>query len=342
MADLKLIEQERFPEALLKTSPRELGQIFPAPTLLHLPGRRPDPLFVSVLLHGHEVTGFEAVQKLLWRYRNRKLPRALSIFFGNIGAARLGVRSLPGQPDYNRVWPGTETPELPEARLMAQVFERVAKRRPFASIDIHNNSGRNPHYGCINRLDHRFVFLANLFSRTVVYFTRPKGVQSMAFARLCPAVTIECGLPGKRWGREHAVEFLEAALHLDHLPNRPLPPEDVDLFHTLVTVKVGEKVAFAFGEGGVELQLRPDLDRLNFTELPAGTVLGRVGGERMPLSAIAETGEEVTGDYFEIVSGELRLKRPVVPSMFTLDRAIIRQDCLGYLMERLPYPEVCG
>jgi hypothetical protein len=28
-----------------------------------------------------------------------------------------------------------------------------------------------------------------------------------------------------------------------------------------------------------------------------------------------------------------------MPSMFTLDERIIRQDCLGYLMERYPLPD---
>jgi hypothetical protein len=30
--------------------------------------------------------------------------------------------------------------------------------------------------------------------------------------------------------------------------------------------------------------------------------------------------------------------RPVTPAMLTLDTLAIRQDCLCYLMERLPYP----
>jgi len=29
----------------------------------------------------------------------------------------------------------------------------------------------------------------------------------------------------------------------------------------------------------------------------------------------------------------------LMPSMFTLDERVIRQDCLGYLMERYPLPE---
>ena len=30
----------------------------------------------------------------------------------------------------------------------------------FASIDIHNNTGINPHYGVVNRLDHAVLHLS--------------------------------------------------------------------------------------------------------------------------------------------------------------------------------------
>ena len=45
----------------------------------------------------------------------------------------------------------------------------------------------------------------------------------------------------------------------------------------------------------------------------------------------------MTERYFEIRSGELRTRRPVMPSMLTMDEQVIRQDCLCYLMERLVY-----
>ena len=99
------------------------------------------------------------------------------------------MRHLDGQPDYNRVWPGSETDGTAEHALMRDVMQRMADREIFASIDVHNNTGLNPHYACVNVIDNRFLHLAALFSRTVVYFLRPLGVQSMALAKLCPAVT---------------------------------------------------------------------------------------------------------------------------------------------------------
>ena len=168
---LKLQELTAIPEGLLsieKTT--DLHTIMNQPTLLHLQGENKQPLFISVLLHANEDTSFFAIQTLLKRYQDRPLPRSLSIFFGNMAAAKEGVRRLDGQPDYNRVWPGTDHPECDETRLMQQVVDKIASKQPFASIDIHNNTGKNPHYGCIKNLKQSSLQLASLFSHIVVYF----------------------------------------------------------------------------------------------------------------------------------------------------------------------------
>jgi hypothetical protein len=334
--DVILNELDHLPEAVLHCPAAELHRHLSGPTLVHLPVRREPPLFVSVLLHGNEPVGLQAVQRVLARHRGRPLPRALSIFFGNVAAARHGLRRLDGQPDYNRVWPGGEDPDTPEARVMRDVFDRMRARGPFASVDIHNNTGLNPHYACVNRLEAPFLQLATLFGRTVVYFLRPRGVQSMAFAELCPAVTLECGRPGEEHGIEHAAEYLEACLHLSRIPDHPVAAHDIDLFHTVAQVKVREDVTFSFGEDGADLVFEPDIDHFNFRELPAGTVLGQVrDGFGTGLVAVDEDGREVTDRYFAVEAGQLTLVRPAMPSMLTLDERVVRQDCLCYLMERL-------
>jgi len=303
---------------------------------VHLPGRRPEPLFITVLSHGNEGTGYYAVQALLQDYRDRELPRALSIFFANVKAASQGMRFLDGQADYNRVWPGTDNPQAAEASMMQQVVDSMQQRGAFASIDIHNNTGINPHYACINRIDNQFLHLASLFSRTVVYFIRPLGVQSMAMSYVCPAVTIECGKPDQDYGLAHARDYIDACLHLTDLPEHPVPSHDVELFHTVATVKVPETVSFSFDDDSVDLQLVGNIDHLNFRELPTGTRLGRLQPDAsVTLDVRDENGRSVCERYFSIDENVLVTARPLMPSMFTLDEQIIRQDCLGYLMERL-------
>jgi len=332
-----LRQVDTLPERLTSIKPDELHTIFPQPTLMHLPGRIEQPLFISVLQHGNESTGFLAVQALLNKYMERDLPRSISIFFSNVLAAKEGLRRLDHQPDYNRIWPGTEAPAGPETIMTQQVVDEMVRRRVFASIDIHNNTGLNPHYGCVNRLDPRYLQLANIFSRLVVYFIRPKGVQSAAFAQLCPAVTLECGKPGQAHGVEHALEYLDTCLHLITISEQPAASRNIDLFHTVAQVTIPDSVSFSFEEKPVDFRLVNDLDYMNFTEIPAETVIGSVRDHsKIPLLACHETGDDVTSDYFEVNDdGELVLKKNIMPSMLTLDERVIRQDCLCYIMERI-------
>ncbi|MCB1866116.1 MAG: succinylglutamate desuccinylase/aspartoacylase family protein [Chromatiales bacterium] len=312
---------------------RELG----APTLIHLPGRREPALFVSVLMHGNEPTGWHAVQALLRDHAGRELPRALSLFIGNVEAAAQNRRFLPDQPDFNRVWPGTDLHDHPVARMLAEVTGIMRARSVFASVDIHNNTGLNPHYGCVNHPGAGYLQLATLFSRTVVYFLRPRGVQSMAFGEFTPAVTLECGRPDDAAGIAHAREYLESCLRLAEVPDSPVAAHDIDLFHTIATVKVPDGVGFGFGTHDQTLNLAADADRLNFRELPAGTELGRVaGGQGLPLDVRDEFGADVAAQLFALDECRLVTRRNLMPSMLTLDTRVVRQDCLCYLMERLP------
>lgn len=325
------------PEGLLDISVERLYTLIPEPTVFHLSGKRQDPLFVSVLLHGNEPTGFLAVQKLLRKYQGQQLPRNLSLFFGNTQAARFNLRRLDRQPDFNRIWPGTPLPDSPETAWAQRICDIMKSRGVFASIDVHNNTGLNPHYACINRLESDFLHLGALFGRLLVYFTHPKGVQSGAFAAFCPAVTLECGRPDQPHGVEHAFQFIDGCLHLQAFPTHPVAKQDVDIYHTVAQVTIDEQVAFGFDDGGAELSLDRDLERLNFTEIQAGTLFGKVNGGRMPVLARDNDGLPITDKFFSLVDGQLQITRPTMPSMLTLNERVIRQDCLCYLMERLEF-----
>lgn len=326
---------ERLPRGFTDAPADRLHELLPGPTLVHLSGERPDILFVSILQHGNEVTGLEAVQQLLSGYRNRPLPRAMSLFIANVNAAGAGRRRLQDQPDYNRCWPGTEHPASPETDMMRQVVDEMRRRPLFASVDIHNTTGDNPHHAAVNTLDHAALELARRFGRTVVYFTRPRGAQARAFADLCPAVILECGRVGSPGGRDHAREFLDHCLNLERVPDGPPRAGDIDLFESVALVHVPQAVSFRFGPGAhCELMLDPELDRFNFRELPAGTSFGRVRGERCPVRAVAPDGSEATDRFFHVDGGMLCLRRPVMPSLLTRDPRIVRQDCLCHLLER--------
>jgi len=340
---------DHLPDRLLQHPAHALNRYLPGPTLIHLPGRKPQPLFVSVLQHGNEISGWDAVRRLLLgRYQRDPLPRSMALFIGNVAAAAEGKRHLPEQADMNRCWPGAtnghQHGDSQWHRLLEEITGHVRALKPFASIDIHNNTGENPHYAAVNFIEPQALNLASRFSRTVVYFTEPKGVQSAAFGAFCPSVTLECGPPGQRGGTDHAMTFLESALTGENLTEQWPRPEDLDLFQVTTVVRVPEHTTFSFGGAGSELVFEPQLDRLNFTELPPGTRLARVNHSGAALQAIDTRGRECTADWFQVEGDALVTRRPAMPAMLTTEPDAVRQDCLCYLMERIriqhPAPDV--
>jgi len=334
-----LTQYDSLPQGLLDLPAGRLHELLPGPSLIHLPGRRPEPLFVSVLLHGNEDTGWLAAQSVLKKFQTVELPRAMSLFIGNVEAARAGLRRLDHQPDYNRVWPGGEATQNADGEVMRQVVDEMHQRGVFASIDIHNNTGLNPHYACVNRLDPHFLHLATLFSRIVVYFIRPQGVQSAAFAEFCPSVTVECGKPGTPGSVEHAAAYIDACLHLSGFPAHPVAPHDIDLFPTVATVKVPDEASFRLRYADADIRFIPELDHFNFRELGRGELLGQLAADsRARLLVLDERGEDVGTRLFDYREGEITLRQALMPAMLTRDERVIRQDCLCYLMERIGLP----
>ncbi|MFM7885828.1 MAG: M14 family metallopeptidase [Pseudanabaena sp.] len=325
---------DRLPEGLLNLESDQLYTILKRPTLIHLEGDRQPPLFVSVLLHGNETTSWLAIRELLRKYQDQRLPRSLSVFIGNVSAARYRLRHLPNQPDYNRIW---QIGDSPEHQMAQQVIDEMRSLGVFASIDVHNNTGRNPHYGCIAHLEKDFRKLARLFGKTVVYYTSPKTVQSFAFGHFCPSIVVECGQPDVPDGTAHALEFIETCLNLDSFDSLPDSLiTDIDLFHTVAIVKVPEELNFSFtGNPDDDITFPAEMDCLNFSELPIGANFGNARTDLAYLSALGEDGAEKGDRYFQIENGEIQLKIAAMPSMLTLDTDIIRQDCLCYLMERI-------
>lgn len=333
---LQLQVLNQLPDKLWTAEVDELDGVLGNPTLIHLEGQRQPPLLISILLHGDEHTSWLAVRSLLHNYANRELPRSVSIFIGNVQAARYGLRALPTQPDYNRIWQKREGfSATPEQAIAEQVIEQMTARGVFACIDIHNNSGKNPYFACLDRLDRHSLFLASLFSNNVLYLTQPAGRLASAFAQICPTVVLECGQSGKPEGVAHTLKFLITCLEFTQLPSHPV---HLDVFQTISTIKIPAHLSFTFGEEEKDISLIPNLDSLNFVELPAGICLGRVSpGVGVGLEAWTEDGLEISAQLFHTREGKLLASIPATFSMLTQNEQAIRQDCLGYLMRRCSY-----
>ena len=320
-----------FPGDLKNLLPHQVRDVFPAPSLIEIEGRRKQPLFISTLLHGNESTSFYVLRRLQDYLRNHELPRSVILFVGNVFAAQEKVRFLPDQKDYNRIW---DSGESAEHQLANAVKNHVSGQGSlFASIDIHNNTGTNPFYSCISNLEPQSIYLSSLFSRTLVYFKSPKSAQSVVFTDLCPSVTLECGKSDNFSGIDKAFNFVLDILHLETL-DHPVNPQEIDIYETKLRLVIQPGIDFSFG-GNSSLVFRKNFEKLNFQAMPQGEKFADFTGSTPPFSALDVDGNNCFDNYFKLEKGSILLREPLIPSMFTKNKNVIRQDCLGYLMKQI-------
>lgn len=324
--------QDRLPEDLADMDVRDIGRVFPGPTLIEVEGDNTAPVYISTLLHGNETTSFQILQHLQRVLAHGRPPRSLMIFVGNVAAAAEGKRHLPDQPDFNRIWAGGDGPYH---ELAQQVAERARMNGIVASVDIHNNTGRNPIYGCVNTLRPQDLRLAAMFAPTAVYYLNPPTTQSISFSRFCPAITVECGQSGDPEGVAAATRLVDGVIGLERFPDSPPPPGTMDLYKTVGRILVDEAVELSFGEPGADLVLRSDLEAKNFETIEGGSVWCETTLDDVPFRVVNEHGSDLTSQFFRRDGKRLVVTEDVVPSMVTRDRDIIRQDCLCYLMKPL-------
>ena len=317
------------PQGFLECDASDLHKLLDGPTLINLEGEKPEPLFLCTLLHGNETTGLRAIQRVLADYGTKELPRSVSILIGNVMAARHGVRHLPSQQDFNRVWlPGKED----EHALTQSVIAHMRSRNVFACIDIHNNTGRNPHYAIVATQEQAHLALANAFSSRVVYATFPYGTCSTVFSKWCPAVTLEAGVVEDASGVEHVSNYLHTCIASDDWMRGG---KSGALYHTVAVVKVEESCSIGLLGEDTDIELLPDVDRYNFNWLNPGTKLANVRNGHHSCIRIEGDHPLPISDYLNTEHGVLSTVKPIMPAMLTTDCEIIKMDCLCYLMERL-------
>ena len=208
MVELRVLDAP--PEGLFALPAAALHRCLAGPTLLHIPGRQDPPLFISVLLHGNETSGWNALARFL--LRNPRPPRRLVIFIGNVAAAASGQRVLPQQPDYNRIWKNYPGPEGTMARAL---LSHLAGIDLFAAVDIHNNTGRNPHYSVLTNLKTQHRALGGMFSDKAVYVEEPDTVLSRALHDQCPAITVEVGPVDDPQSDARTLAFLDHLMEIE-------------------------------------------------------------------------------------------------------------------------------
>ena len=107
------------------------------------------------------------------------------------------------------------------------------------------------------------------------------------------------------------------------------------MLRTFAIVKTPPGASFSFDGSPADFQFRSDIDRLNFSDLPAGESFGTLGPAGARLELAPGDGGRAPDEYFDYSGGEIRLRQGATPAMLTQDPNAIRLDCLCYLMHRI-------
>lgn len=319
------------PDELVDCEAARLSSVLGGPTLLRL-GRGTGPaLFLSVLLHGNETSGWDGARQYLRDHGT--LGRPVDLFIANVAAAAHSVRVLPGQQDFNRIWFGTHGPE---GALAAALHDAVAGREYFAAVDLHNNTGHNPYYSVLTEVTAANCGLALAFSDKAVLVEEPNTTLTHWFSTRCPAITLETGPVGDPRCAARVYDYIDRCLDGDEI--EPADASRLDLYQALARVHVPADIDLAFaGDARTQpLVLTGGVEAVNFHELPGGAVFAtteRALGD--VLSVLDPRHRDVTEQFFVQVGNEIRLRTAVIPAMYTTDPFVIRQDCLCYFMTRL-------
>ncbi len=313
---------------LLDLPCHRLGDVLSGPILFDFTVEGKRPFFLSTLLHGNETSGWEGFRSLVKDHLNSEntLPSCI-ILLGNIQAAKKRRRLLDEQPDFNRIWEGGAS----EYNQWAdQVIDYALKRNPWFALDIHNNTGPNPHHAVLASIDKVTLAAARLFSNKAMFATQPHGVFTRRTATFCTSLTLEAGLPDDPNSTERARAYVDLLWQRQDVPD--VDCCDLDLYQNNVRVIVENAASISNEEVPI---FAPKLHRFNFKTIPAGTELARLVSDKARLLAIDEDLKDQTDGYLAYTGEQIQVCRDTIMSMYTDDPLIARQDCVCYFLEPL-------
>ena len=324
---MKVSSDLSFFRTLLSREANELASVLHTPTLFDFSSSDRAPFFLSILLHGNETSGWDALRALVQEdYQDKSLPSCL-ILIGNVQAAQHGKRMLDGQPDFNRIWEGGSSPY---SKWADDVISFLESKKPWFALDVHNNTGPNPHHSIVTSIDSTTMSAARLFSPTAIFAQQPPGVLTRRTSAFCTSITIEAGLP------EDPASAARARKYISSLWNAGCVPEtdtsDQELFQNNVRVLVEN--ADTITDDQVP-KFAPKLYRYNFKIIPEGTELARLVVDHARLMAVDEDQRDQTRTFLTYKGKNVSLKRDTILSMYTEDPRIARQDCVCYFLEPL-------
>lgn len=338
------------PDDLLAANERSLVRALEKPTLIRFPAAASappqPPRAIATLLHGDESTGLQALLYVL--RRKRQYPFDLYVVLGNIEAANaapgFGHRYLDGQEDFNRVW-GSADPTTPQREAATAMLTELRDAGIASMVDVHNNTGNNPYYAIVTNLRADTINLATQFTSTLLHWDLGANTLMEALQHLCPAIAIECGLPGRHESLSFAIDALRRHLGTPQAATDQIE-RDHDLVGELRKVTVRPEVRLQFGgrlTDDLDLVLPADADSYNFVEVAAGHTLGQVHPDApLPLRATTPTGVDVTDELVALDGDRVVTRVSTIPVMLTRTVDAVRRDCLCYFTSAIGPAAVPG
>ncbi len=313
---------------------RQLG----GPTWITIPGQDPTRTrLVATLLHGNEPSSIRAAHAWL---RADHLPAVNTVIYVGSVAAALAPpgfhhRALPGERDANRCYGPVDHDT--QGRIASAFTQQFLATPIEAVVDIHNNTGHNPAYGIGFGVDEAQQHLTALFADWYVTTDLHLNTLVEMTGKHCPSIAIECGLAGDPAADAVALAGLDRFLHRPQLGlEQPAPPH-LQVLHHPQPVKLIPGISLAFADDAqvnADLTLRPNLDRHNFAELPAGSSLGWTRTpDLQPFIVRNHAGEDITAELFVNTRGEIQTRRRMIPIMMTTVAHIAQSDCLFYMVQ---------
>jgi hypothetical protein len=180
------------------------------------------------------------------------------------------------------------------------------------------------------------LHLVSLFARAYVHSDLRLGTLVEATEREFPSIVVECGRAGDPASDALARAGLERYLGAENLEPQGEPLSDIAVVGKPIRVNIRTGARLAFGDApvaGADFTVRRGIDGQNFKPMPAGSVVGWLGGGgAWPLWAVGVEGQDVSRDLFDARGDVLETRRDIIPIMMTTDPEIALSDCLFYVV----------
>lgn len=323
-AELVLSVCDSIDEEVLDCEAKNLHHLLPTPTLFDLTNSAP-PIFVSVLLHGNELTGWDAIRQFVRKLDLANPKHSLILYVGNVEAAAVNQRLLEHQLDFNRIWCGGNQVEHRHAEKVVDLIKRM---KPRFALDIHNNSGLNPPYSVLTHTSYACLTHARKFSSIALLAPSLHSVITKRMNEICPSITIEVGLSGESDSLCRTLDYLDYLFEtdIDHI----VFPEDLAIYRTVANLRVETEGKPHFPSFP---KLNPALEPLNFDSVPAGTSISTHTNDDWVVRVYDNDEIDKTERYLEQIGNDTYLKNDVIMAMFTQHVENVFHDCVCYFLE---------